>query len=75
MLILTYNLSLRNYIRDRISDVREKFEWNNFHIYNYHTFFKVESNNYSIPINTFADWDNEHHFNPLQKIYTNMKLY
>ena len=67
VLILTYNLSLRNYIRDRISDVREKFEWNNFHIYNYHTFFKVESNNYSIPINNFADWDNEHHFNVATK--------
>ena len=67
VLILTYNLSLRNYIRDRISDVREKFEWNNFHIYNYHTFFKVESNNYSIPINTFADWDDEHHFKPAAK--------
>jgi hypothetical protein len=65
VLILTYNLSLRNYIRDRISNVREQFEWKNFHIYNYHTFFKVESNNYGIPINSFSDWDNEHHFKPI----------
>jgi len=62
VLILTYNLSLKNYIHDRISDVREKFEWDNFHIINYHSFFKAESNNHSISISSLADWQNIDHF-------------
>jgi hypothetical protein len=36
VLILTYNLTLRSYVRDRISDVREGFNWGYFHINNYH---------------------------------------
>jgi len=36
VLILTFNLSLKNYIHDRINDVREEFYWNNFYITNYH---------------------------------------
>ncbi len=32
ILILTFNITLRNYIHDRISEVREQFEWNNFYI-------------------------------------------
>ena len=36
VLILTYNLTLKSYIHDRISDVREGFHWGYFHITNYH---------------------------------------
>jgi len=36
VLILTYNLTLRSYIHDRVSDVREGFNWGYFHITNYH---------------------------------------
>ena len=50
VLILTYNLSLKNYIRDRISDVREEFDWTNFYITNYHQFFKAQANNYNLEI-------------------------
>ncbi|MBQ0740277.1 nuclease, partial [Aquimarina celericrescens] len=38
VLILTYNITLRNYIKDKISDVREEFPWENFVISNYHLF-------------------------------------
>jgi len=38
VLILTYNITLRNYIKDKISDVREDFPWENFVISNYHYF-------------------------------------
>ncbi len=38
VLIMTYNLTLRNYIHDRISEVREEFSWGNFDIINYHSF-------------------------------------
>jgi len=62
VLILTYNLSLVNYIHDKISDVREKFKWENFHIINYHRFFVTESRNYGVPIGSLIDFDNPKHF-------------
>lgn len=52
ILILTFNISLRNYIHDRISEVRENFEWKNFTILHYHHFIKAHNNNInSININ------------------------
>lgn len=45
VLILTYNISLRNYIHDRISEVRENFEWKYFTILHYHQFIKAHNNN------------------------------
>ena len=45
VLILTYNISLRNYIHDRISEVKENFEWKNFTILHYHHFIKAHNNN------------------------------
>lgn len=48
ILILTYNKSLCNYIRDRISDVRENFDWNFFHICNYHLFIVQQVNTSSL---------------------------
>lgn len=38
VLILTFNITLRNLIRDKISDVREDFSWGFFEINNYHAF-------------------------------------
>ena len=62
VLILTYNLSLKNYIRDRISDVREEFYWNNFYITNYHQFFKTQANNYNLEIHSLAVWQDLNFF-------------
>jgi hypothetical protein len=45
VLILTFNISLRNYIHDRISEVRENFEWKYFTILHYHHFIKAHNNN------------------------------
>lgn len=44
VLILTYNITLRNYIHDNISKVRQEFYWDNFYITNYHSFIKVQAN-------------------------------
>lgn len=44
VLILTYNITLKSYIHDKISDVREKFGWGNFFIINYHEFFRLMAN-------------------------------
>lgn len=50
VLILTYNITLKNFIRDKISKVREEFRWDNFVITNYHLFINSELNNLEIPI-------------------------
>jgi len=45
VLILTFNISLRNYIHDRISEVRENFGWKYFTILHYHRFIGAHNNN------------------------------
>ncbi len=50
VLILTYNITLKNYIHDKISQVRADFEWNNFYITNYHNFITAEFNNFGIEV-------------------------
>jgi len=62
VLILTYNLSLKNYIHDRISDVREEFYWSNFYITNYHQFFKTQANNYNLELNGIGSWQDVNFF-------------
>lgn len=62
VLILTYNLSLKNYIHDRISDVREEFYWNSFYITNYHQFFKTQANNYNLDITGLECWQDTRFF-------------
>lgn len=62
VLILTYNLTLKNYIHDRLSDVREDFYWSNFYITNYHEFFKTQSNNYNLPLNSIDNFQDLNFF-------------
>ena len=56
VLILTFNITLRNYIHDRISEVRENFPWDNFYITHYHLLFKNEANNHNEV--SITDWSN-----------------
>ena len=48
VLILTYNITLKNYIHDKISQVRENFEWEYFFITNYHNFMNSVFNGLGI---------------------------
>lgn len=64
ILILTYNLSLKNYIHDRISDVREEFPWDNFYITNYHQFIKTEANNYGLELKSLSPFNDVNFFEP-----------
>lgn len=50
VLILTYNKTLRNYIRDKISEVREDYSWGMFGIINYHSFITQMLNKCGIEI-------------------------
>ena len=50
VLVLTYNVTLKSYIHDKISDVREDFSWKYFYITNYHQFITQLLNNIGIEI-------------------------
>jgi hypothetical protein len=50
VLILTFNKTLRNYVHDRISDVRETFSWGNFGVNNYHNLMTIVLNRVGIKI-------------------------
>lgn len=67
VLVLTYNLSLKNYIHDRISDVREEFNWANFYITNYHQFFKTQANNYNLEIPNLGVWQDTNFFESVKE--------
>lgn len=79
ILILTYNITLINYIRDRISEVRENFNRGHFHIINYHDFISQELNNLEIRIDIpddFDDWDSESRSSYFEEnYYSNIKLF
>ena len=49
VLILTFNLSLKNYIHDRVNEVREDFPWSKFIFENYHAFIRTQREVASIP--------------------------
>lgn len=48
ILILTYNITLKNFIHDKLNRVDETFPLENFIIINYHQFINAELNNLSI---------------------------
>jgi len=69
ILVLTYNISLRNLIRDKISRIREEYEWKAFHIVNYHGFFRSQVQNYDIILEGLDSWKDVNIFeNVKQKI-------
>lgn len=51
VLILTYNITLKRYIHDKISDIRENFRWDAFYINNYHGLMLQLFNNLNIKFN------------------------
>lgn len=55
VLILTFNITLTHYIKDKISDIRENIGFNNFEITNYHEFFNAMLNECGIDANEFRD--------------------
>jgi hypothetical protein len=56
VLILTFNITLVNYIKYRISKVPADFSYGNFFITNYHQFIKAEANN--LGVRGFGFFDN-----------------
>ncbi|MFV0157114.1 AAA family ATPase [Empedobacter falsenii] len=79
VLILTYNITLKNYIKDKISFVKEDFDWRNFYISNYHLFIKTELNNIGISIivpdgfDEYSEEQKEDYFE--SNYYSNINLF
>lgn len=61
VLVLTFNLTLVNYIKYRMGMVAADFNWRQFDITNYHQFFKSQANNYNLKPQ-IDDWNNETFF-------------
>ncbi|HEJ1948277.1 nuclease-related domain-containing DEAD/DEAH box helicase [Pseudomonas aeruginosa] len=58
VLILTFNITLRMYIKGKISEVREGFSWGSFEIAHYHGFMSDAFNNYGVDVNFKGlDWE------------------
>ena len=66
ILVLTYNIALKNYIHDKINEVRENFYWCYFEIVNYHQFFLCNATNYNIPINDLSAFENPKFFDTVK---------
>ena len=71
VLILTFNLSLKNYIRDRVSEVREDFPWPNFIFTNYHTFISEQRVAAGVPNPTSEKTDKPDY----EALFSNEKMF
>jgi superfamily I DNA/RNA helicase len=56
VLVMTFNISLRNLIRDKISRIREEYAWKAFHIVNYHGFFRSQLHNLEVVLDGLQSW-------------------
>lgn len=62
VLILTYNLALRNYIKYRLGLVAADFNWNDFVILNYHEFFNSQAINCDVPVRNLCAYEDLEYF-------------
>jgi superfamily I DNA/RNA helicase len=62
VLILTFNITIRHYIRYKLESVMRKYYRSDFHISHYHDFFKNQSKQYMRKIPMIGDWENENYF-------------
>lgn len=76
ILILTYNITLKNFIHDKMNRVDETFPLESFIIINYHQFINAELNNLNIEVEVPKDIDNTHLSEYLENnYYGNVKLF
>lgn len=77
ILILTYNVTLKNFIRDKLSKIRADFEWSYFTILNYHSFIGTMMNEYGIPFEMPQQGPNETHIQYMRRVspYLNDRYY
>ena len=76
VLILTFNITLKNFIHDKMNRVDETFPIESFIIINYHQFINAELNNLNIELEVPDGLDPEHVSEYLEShYYGNIKLF
>lgn len=80
ILILTYNITLINFIRDKINQVQETFDWKSFTILNYHHFIGNQLNNLDVQMvlpqsKSTNDSSERKKLTPEQSIYLDKHYY
>lgn len=74
ILILTYNITLANYLKTRLSEIREDFSWEKIDIYPYHQFFRIRASEGQLHVNfnSYEDVDsfaNSHHLKRYSAVF------
>ena len=62
ILVLTYNITLRNYIQHRIQQIPADFSWSNITILNYHEFFNSQALNAGRKVHDLSAYANLNYF-------------
>lgn len=76
ILILTYNITLKNFIHDKLMKVDETFPIENFIVINYHSFINAELNNLNIDPEEVYDKSYDSLSESFEKrIYSNVVLF
>lgn len=70
---MTYNLTLKSYIHDKISDVREDFSWSSFYITNYHQLISQTFNYLGIEIEIPKGSNSSEYLD--EKYYSNLSIF
>lgn len=66
VLVLTYNITLANYLRFRLSEIREDFSWGKIDIYPYHQFFRIRASECQLHVE-FGSYDEMDFFKNAKK--------
>lgn len=61
VLVLTYNITLANYLKFRLSEIREDFYWEKIDVYPYHQFFRIRAAECQLHVE-FSSYQNEAFF-------------
>lgn len=72
VLILTFNITLINYIKEQICKVKDEFWMGNFEVISYHQFIKSQANNLGVKFRGLEDFENEDFF---ESVKNNIKKY
>ncbi|MFT7184773.1 MAG: superfamily I DNA and RNA helicase [Pseudohongiellaceae bacterium] len=75
VLVLTFNKTLKSYIHDKISEVRENFSWDSFCIINYHLFIKQMLNQTGIDDNPPEGSSREQTDEYYKTLFSNLLLF
>lgn len=66
ILLLTFNITLANYLKMRLSNIRADFPWDKIHIDYYHRFFRKYANKHNLHVK-FGSYEDMDFFNNVAK--------